>query len=78
MFKQTEFFVIQHDQGTTDEVDSWSSKKEALARITEIKNDMARHPDFYYHLANPCWTIEKRLVTYHEPFITSWAEWENC
>ena len=78
MYQQTEFFVFEHDQGTKEEVDSWATKKEALARIAEIENAMALNPSHYRHLADPYWSVEKRLVTYHEPYITSWAEWENC
>ena len=78
MHTQTEFFVIQHDQGASEDVDSWSTKREAMMRIVEIETDMEIHPSWYRHLANPCWTIEKRLVAYDEPFLTSWAEWENA
>ena len=61
------FIVEQHDQGRTDEVDSWSTKQEALARIREIEADVAMHPDWYRHLADPCWTVREAIDRSYEP-----------
>ena len=61
------FIVEQHDQGRTDEVDSWNTKREALARIREIKADVAEHPQWYRHLADPCWTVREAIDRSYEP-----------
>ena len=55
------FIVEQHDQGRTDEVDSWNTKREALARIREIEADIAMHPQWYRHLAAPCWSVREAV-----------------
>ena len=55
------FIVEQHDQGRTEEVDSWNTKREALARIREIQVDMGKHPDWYRHLAAPCWSVREAV-----------------
>ena len=60
---QTQYFVVQHDQGCSDEVDSWLTVKEAKARIREIEADIEAHPSWYRHLACPSWSIERREVT---------------
>ena len=53
------FIVELTDQGRTDEVDSWNTKREALARIREIEADVAEHPQWYRHLAAPCWSVRE-------------------
>ena len=73
--QQTFFYVIQHDQGCTDEVDSWSTKSEARARIREIEADIEANPQWYRHLANPCYSIEKRTIPVEEPFYSPCQNW---
>ena len=63
------FIVEEHDQGRTEEVDSWSSKREALARIKEIEVDMAQHPDWYRHLVDPCWSVREAVDRSYAPFM---------
>ena len=63
------FIVEQHDQGRTDEVDTWPSKREALARIREIEADYAEHPHWYRHLANPCWMVREAIDRSYAPFM---------
>lgn len=63
MTKRSIYVVYQHDQGRKDEVDSWSTYREANERINEITTDIQHHPQWYQHLADPWWTIEKHEVT---------------
>ena len=61
------------DQGRTDEVESFLTKREATAEVRSIEMDYEHNPRFYYHLGDPCWYVIKREVKLDERDHHSWA-----
>ena len=55
------YVVIEHDQGCSEECDSFTSKAAARHWIEDRLQDQEFHPQWYRHLANPSYTIEKRI-----------------
>ena len=58
----TAYAVMQHDQGCKEEIDWFPSYREANALINEITQDQLLHPQWYRHLANPSYVIEKVTI----------------
>lgn len=68
----TAYVIYEHDQGTKSEVDWFPSCREATARINEITQDQLRHPQWYRHLANPCYVIRKETRVITERDFNAW------
>ena len=66
MATQRQWFVVLSDQGRTDDVDSFLTKKEAMTEVRYLEKDCEENPRFYYHLANPSWFVEPREVVMDE------------
>ena len=67
---ETFYVVYQHDQGRTDEMDSFTTRAAARHWIQDRNWDMSAHPQWYRHLANPSYSIEVRKTWVEEPFFS--------
>ena len=67
---ETFYVVIEHDQGRSEEVQSFDSRGAAKNWIQVHREDMAHAPQWYRHLANPCYSIEVRKALVEEPFYS--------
>ena len=55
------FIVFEHDQGTKDECDTFTTRAAARHYIEDLKQDQQFNPQWYQHLADPWYSIEERI-----------------
>ena len=55
------FIVFQHDQGTKEECGTFTTRAAARHYIEDLKQEQQFYPQWYRHLANPCYLIEERI-----------------
>jgi len=67
---KTFFVVIEHDQGRSEEVQTFDSRAAAKNWIQVHLEDMAHAPHWYRHLADPCYSIKARQTLVEEPFYS--------
>jgi hypothetical protein len=41
------FHIYAHDQGCVEYVETWPTRSAAIAHVSQIKADMAAHPNWY-------------------------------
>lgn len=71
--RQTQFFVMLSDQGRTEEVDSFLTKREALGEAQWLAESYEKNQRYWYHLANPYWYVVERDVEVDERDHHGWA-----
>ena len=55
------YVVLEHDQGRTEECETFDSRAAARHYIEDRLADQEVHPQWYRHLANPSYEISKRV-----------------